>query len=260
MSTASNKKSTTKKPAAKKVKAVPSHPPWIDMIKECIASNTEDARHGVSRPQIKNFVESEYKLEIGNAQNTQLSKAIATGVEKGEFVLPKGPSGRVKLAPKTHKADVSAKENKPTPKVVAKPAPKAAAKVAPAKSSRSAPAAKKATTTAKATTTKRTAAAKPAAKPAAKIAKTAKPSTKAKAAPTKKAEPKKTTAGRKSAAEKKTTASSRRGTAKKSVTGTSASSKAKSAATTKSKVPAKRTTANSSGGTARTKKPAANRK
>jgi hypothetical protein len=36
------------------------------------------------------FVEIEYKLEIGNAQNTQLSRAIASGAEKGTFVLPKG--------------------------------------------------------------------------------------------------------------------------------------------------------------------------
>ena len=80
-------------------------------MQECIAENTEDARHGVSRPQIKKFVryfhslsvhssdmclrclryvEEKYKLEIGNAQTTQLSKAIARGEETGVFVLPKG--------------------------------------------------------------------------------------------------------------------------------------------------------------------------
>lgn len=36
------------------------------------------------------FVEEKYKLEIGAAQTTQLSKAIARGEELGEFVLPKG--------------------------------------------------------------------------------------------------------------------------------------------------------------------------
>jgi hypothetical protein len=36
------------------------------------------------------YVEEQYKLPIGNAQNTQLSRAIATGAEKGIFVLPKG--------------------------------------------------------------------------------------------------------------------------------------------------------------------------
>lgn len=74
------------------------------------------------------FVETQYKLEIGAAQNTQLSKAIASGAEKKVFSLPKGTfilffhlhlpmltelllgaSGRVKLAPKV-KADVSSKE------------------------------------------------------------------------------------------------------------------------------------------------------
>lgn len=68
------------------------------------------------------YVEDKYHLEIGNAQTTQLSKAIARGEETGVFVLPKGQrhyihsfisttyqsclctltgtSGRVKLAPK----------------------------------------------------------------------------------------------------------------------------------------------------------------
>jgi len=31
----------------------------------------------------------------------QLGRAIASGTETGIFVLPKGPSGKVKLAPKT---------------------------------------------------------------------------------------------------------------------------------------------------------------
>ena len=63
---------------------------------------------------------------MGNAQNTQLSKAITVGSEKGVFHLPKGfkffcplylhlsillgPSGRVKLAPKVTKASDDAKE------------------------------------------------------------------------------------------------------------------------------------------------------
>ena len=33
----------------------------------------------------------------------QLGRAIASGTETGIFVLPKGPSGKVKLAPKTGK-------------------------------------------------------------------------------------------------------------------------------------------------------------
>ncbi|KAJ7694207.1 hypothetical protein B0H17DRAFT_932149 [Mycena rosella] len=99
----------TKKAAPKTAPRTASHPTWVDMIKECITAHPEDARQGVSRPQIKKFVESTYKLSIGTAQNTQLSKALATGSEKNIFVLPKGPSGRVKLAPKGP-ADASAKE------------------------------------------------------------------------------------------------------------------------------------------------------
>jgi hypothetical protein len=36
------------------------------------------------------YVETKFHLFIGNAQNTQLSKAIASGADKGTFVLPKG--------------------------------------------------------------------------------------------------------------------------------------------------------------------------
>ncbi|KAJ7868410.1 hypothetical protein B0H14DRAFT_3861560 [Mycena olivaceomarginata] len=81
---------------------------------ECITAHPEDTRQGVSRPQIKKFVEMKYKLSIGAAQNTQLSKALTAGSEKNIFVFPKGPSGRVKLAPKTKSADASAKGIKPT--------------------------------------------------------------------------------------------------------------------------------------------------
>ncbi|EGO20991.1 hypothetical protein SERLADRAFT_475551 [Serpula lacrymans var. lacrymans S7.9] len=154
--------------AAKPVKKIASrpaatHPSWIDMIKECISANPDDARSGVSRPQIKKYVEDKYKLQIGNAQNTQLSKAIATGAEKGAFLLPKGPSGRVKLPPKHVKTDTSAtKENKPASKTVAKPTAKAAVKPKAAK-----------TASAKATTAK-----KPAAKPKATTATKAAPAKK----------------------------------------------------------------------------------
>lgn len=36
------------------------------------------------------YVEEKYNLEIGNAQVTQLSKAITSGAEKNIFALPKG--------------------------------------------------------------------------------------------------------------------------------------------------------------------------
>ena len=77
-------------------------------MQECIAAHPEDARYGVSRPQIKKFapipyyyilsqtqgyfrfVEENYKLVIRNAQIAQLSRAIAVGAEKNIFSLPKG--------------------------------------------------------------------------------------------------------------------------------------------------------------------------
>ncbi|KAI0031497.1 hypothetical protein K488DRAFT_79030 [Vararia minispora EC-137] len=232
---ASSKKATapkTKKAAAP-AKSVPAHPPWTDMIKECIAANPDDARHGVSRPQIKKFVEEKYGLEIKASQITQLSKAIANGEGKGIFVLPKGPSGRVRLAPKNAKtSDASdAKEvrrrwlffvsffiNKPAAKSVKAPAkgaaikPKMKADTAKAKPAAKKPAsktAKKPVATPKATTTKK------ASVPKKEMAAPKEPAVAAK----KTAPPaKKTYAGRKKAptTEKKAATASRRGAAKKS--------------------------------------------
>jgi hypothetical protein len=75
-----------------------SHPTWIDMIKECIVSHPEEARAGVSRPTIKKFVEDKYRIEVNASTASQLNRAISSGSEKGVFTLPKGPSGKVKLA------------------------------------------------------------------------------------------------------------------------------------------------------------------
>jgi len=143
------KSSTSKAPKKAAAKSTSSHPSWTDMIKECIAAHPDDARYGVSRPQIKKFVEEQYRLVIGNAQITQLSRAIAVGAEKNIFSLPKGPSGRVKLAPKTPKVADDAKENKPasktktaTTKTVTKPTtkPGSRTKTVPAKSAITKPA------------------------------------------------------------------------------------------------------------------------
>ncbi|KAJ7219128.1 hypothetical protein GGX14DRAFT_695373 [Mycena pura] len=210
---------TSKKATSKTAKPTPSHPTWVDMIKECITAHPEDARQGVSRPQIKKFVETKYKLSIGTAQNTQLSKALATGSEKNFFVLPKGPSGRVKLAPKAKSADASAtKENKPTkakPKTTkTAPAKATTTKKAPTKST-TRPAQKKPTVSKKKTTT---------AKP--------KPST----TTVKKAAPAKKLAGKaKPTATKKTATASKRAPAKKAATRTTATAKAKSAKATPKK-------------------------
>ncbi|KAJ6547363.1 hypothetical protein B0H19DRAFT_1165218 [Mycena capillaripes] len=95
------KKSTTKASAkASAASKSSTHPSWIDMIKECIIAHPEDARGGVSRPTIKKFVESKYKVELNPSTASQLNRAITSGSERGTFVLPKGPSGKVKLTPK----------------------------------------------------------------------------------------------------------------------------------------------------------------
>ena len=52
------------------------------------------------------FAETQYKIEINNAANTQIARAIASGAEKGYFLLPKGVSGKVKLS-QSAKADVA---------------------------------------------------------------------------------------------------------------------------------------------------------
>ncbi|KAL1748083.1 hypothetical protein HDZ31DRAFT_60617 [Schizophyllum fasciatum] len=139
-----------------------THPTWVAMITECITSHPEEARNGVSRPTIKKFVESKYNIEVTATTASQLNRAITSGAEKGIFVLPKGPSGKVKLAPKNHTAEAS-KENA-TP-VVKKPTSTAKKPAgikkpnAPSVTKKTSPPVKKAAT-AKAPATKKTAAVK----------------------------------------------------------------------------------------------------
>ncbi|KAG6886017.1 hypothetical protein C0993_006133 [Termitomyces sp. T159_Od127] len=99
----SGKKNTTKASHKNNSSAnksrVSTHPSWMDMIKECIIAHPDESRSGVSRPTIKKFVESTYHVAVDHAAASQLNRAITSGSEKGTFVLPKGPSGKVKLAP-----------------------------------------------------------------------------------------------------------------------------------------------------------------
>jgi linker histone H1 and H5 family protein len=60
------------------------------------------------RPQ---YAEEKYRLDMTSASNLhQLNLALTRGAEKETFVFPKGPSGKVKLAPKRPRAAVDAKE------------------------------------------------------------------------------------------------------------------------------------------------------
>jgi histone H1/5 len=56
------------------------------------------------------YAEEKYQLDLSGTNIYQLNRAIATGVEGGIFVLPKGPSGKVKLAPKAKAAAGASKE------------------------------------------------------------------------------------------------------------------------------------------------------
>lgn len=122
-----------------------------------------------SRQSLKKYVQANNKINVPTpAQfDSQFNKALKTGVEKGDFVQPKGPSGPVKLAKKEAKPAAS------------KPA---STKTAGEKK----PAAKKSTTTKKASTTTKAPAKKPASttKKAAPKANIAKPRKAPKAGPT----------------------------------------------------------------------------
>ncbi|KAH9967939.1 hypothetical protein BC827DRAFT_1263709 [Russula dissimulans] len=139
-STKKAKATTARKPAAEKKsssKSSPSdHPSWKDIIKEAITQHPEDARSGVSRSAIKKYAEEAYKLDMSSASNLhQLNLALTRGAENETFVFPKGPSGKVKLAPKRPKASADAKENTKPPSKRATSAKKATetVKTAPTK-------------------------------------------------------------------------------------------------------------------------------
>ena len=95
---------------------------------EAITQHREDARSGVSRGAIKKaslaeygcirvidvslqYAEEKYKLDMSSASNLhQLNLALTRGAEKETFVFPKGPSGKVKLAPKRPRTPADTKE------------------------------------------------------------------------------------------------------------------------------------------------------
>lgn len=58
------------------------------------------------------YAVEKYNVDLSGVNQFQLNRAIAKGVETGTFVLPKGLSGKVKLAPKT-KAPASKEVRRP---------------------------------------------------------------------------------------------------------------------------------------------------
>lgn len=98
---------TRKASAAKRSSQVVEHPSFVEMISEAIIENAD--RTGISRAALKKYLETRWKIEFNAANNSQLNRSIKSGASKGTFTLPKGPSGKVKLAPESG----SSKENKP---------------------------------------------------------------------------------------------------------------------------------------------------
>ncbi|KAI0807186.1 hypothetical protein C8Q74DRAFT_44270 [Fomes fomentarius] len=95
-----SKKTKAAKPAADEK----AHPSWKEMIKACIVETKE--RGGVSRSHIKKYITEKFGVDATTPVNlSHLNRAIANGAEDGTFALPKGPSGKVKLAPKTKPAN-----------------------------------------------------------------------------------------------------------------------------------------------------------
>lgn len=132
------------------------------MIKEAILAHPEESRGGLSRPLIKKYLQKKHPetSKMSEASfNNHISKAIAKGAEKKTFVLPKGPSGKVKLAPSAKKAPAAKKT--PVKKAASATKKPAAKKTSTTTAAAKKPAAKKATTTTKKPAAKKTAAAKP---------------------------------------------------------------------------------------------------
>jgi histone H1/5 len=120
------------------------------MIKDAILQLKE--RNGSSRPALKKYILKNYNITAPNFESL-FNTALKRGVEKDEFVMPKGPSGTVKLqkASKEAAKKEAAKKDTATKKTTTK-------KAAPKKTTTST------ATTKKAAPKKKTAAKKPATK------------------------------------------------------------------------------------------------
>merc|ERR1712000_203034 len=181
-------------PAAKKASGAAkpktsSHASYQDMITDGIM-NLKD-RNGSSRQALKKYVRANNNITVSdNMFDALFNKSLKSGVEKGVFEQPKGPSGGTKLA---KKKPAAATEKKPAAEKKAAPKKAAAEKKAPA-----AKAAPKKSAPKKAAPKKAAAAPAKAEKPetvltktkSGRVAKAQKPAAAKKAAP-KKAAPKK---------------------------------------------------------------------
>ncbi|OQU93916.1 hypothetical protein CLAIMM_00360 [Cladophialophora immunda] len=136
------KETKEKKPAA-----APAHASYKDMIKEAILNLKE--RNGSSRQAIKKYVKANNNITVTSETqfDSLFNKALKTGVEKGDFQQPKGPSGPVKLAKKEAKpAEKKTVKKEKAPKEAKETKPKAPKTKTVAKPKTAATKAKKATT------------------------------------------------------------------------------------------------------------------
>lgn len=102
-----------------------------EMIVAAIAAHPEDARQGISRPTIKKYLHAKYPdtQKVPEASfNNHIAKAIAKGAETKVFSLPKGISGRVKMAPKDQQPKPAKKAAAPKKPAAAKKTPSTKAK------------------------------------------------------------------------------------------------------------------------------------
>ncbi|ROT38380.1 hypothetical protein SODALDRAFT_332948 [Sodiomyces alkalinus F11] len=79
-----------------------SHASYQDMITDAIMHLKD--RNGSSRQSLKKYVRAQNDIKVTDRMFDSLfNKALKSGVEKGVFEQPKGPSGGTKLAKKTAK-------------------------------------------------------------------------------------------------------------------------------------------------------------
>ncbi|KAG7662919.1 uncharacterized protein J8A68_003545 [[Candida] subhashii] len=119
---------------------------YKDMIKSAIVTLKE--RNGSSRQAIKKYVQANNDLKAANF-DALFNAALRRGVETGDFLQPKGPSGPVKLAKKEKPAASKVTKKAAAPKKAA-----TAEKKKVVKKTATAPATEKAKVTKKAATEK----------------------------------------------------------------------------------------------------------
>ncbi|TEY87430.1 hypothetical protein BOTCAL_0002g00380 [Botryotinia calthae] len=112
-------KAATTTAAAPKAKAAPSdHASYQDMIIDAIINLKE--RNGSSRIQLKKYLKANNKINAGDSMFDSLfNRALKNGVTKEVFIMPKGSSGTVKLAPKAKKTPAEKAPKKATEKKAA---------------------------------------------------------------------------------------------------------------------------------------------